>query len=149
MIYLRFPLLKVPEKYADIQKILQPITAEHVFFLRIHEIFFRIDHNYKVCSRVFLQWKTALAYRRVFSCKCSEWCPLPLHVHQCGSPWFLYSWNPSNHQCFPQPFLIVTVISKTLLHFKIFFLVLMLQQCLWGWKTKYMLSQTLENWRVT
>ena len=32
-------------KYADIQKILQPIIAEHAFFSRIHEIFFRIDHK--------------------------------------------------------------------------------------------------------
>ena len=50
------------------------------------------------------------------------------------------------HQCLPQLFLLPTVILKILLYFKIFFLVLMLQQCFVGWITKYMLSQTLENW---
>ena len=32
-----------------------------------------------------------LLLRRVFSCKCSDWCPLPLHVHHCGSPCILSS----------------------------------------------------------
>ena len=32
-------------KFPDIQKIVQPVTAEHSFFSRIHEIFFRIYHK--------------------------------------------------------------------------------------------------------